>query len=112
VTGPAGARLVALIGAADAANQGTTPEEAVADAVHEALLAQPVLRTCLVPGCMRQYDARSRLTGEQPPRPDWSGDGWHTLGMGSIFPAGGVAVHRSGGSGRRTGACSRGRDRS
>lgn len=81
--------LLDLIGAADAANQGTTPEQAVDDAIHEALLNQPALRTCLVPGCLRQYDAITTMTGETPPRPEWSGKGWATLGSGSIFPAGG-----------------------
>jgi hypothetical protein len=72
--------LLDLIGAADAANQGTTPEQAVDDAIHEALLNQPALRTCLVPGCLRQYDAITTMTGETPPRPEWSGKGWATLG--------------------------------
>jgi hypothetical protein len=29
------------------------------------------------------------MTGETPPRPEWSGKGWSTLGSGSVFPAGG-----------------------
>lgn len=67
---------------------------AVADAelhrmVNEALLNQPSLRTCLVPGCLRQYDAMSCMAGDPPPRPEWSGTGWATLGSGTIFPAGG-----------------------
>lgn len=67
----------------------TTAEDIVADAINEAILNQPSLRTCLVPGCMRQYDAMSCMAGETPPRPEWSGKGWATLGSGSIFPAGG-----------------------
>jgi hypothetical protein len=81
--------LLDLIGAADAAHRGTTPEQAVDDAIHEALLNQPALRTCLVPGCMRQFDAMSCMAGDPPPRPEWSGTGWATLSSGSIFPAGG-----------------------
>lgn len=50
---------------------------------------QPSLRTCLVPSCMRQYDVMSCMNGDRPPRPEWSGTGWATLGSGTIFPAGG-----------------------
>ncbi|MFF7476632.1 hypothetical protein [Streptomyces sp. NPDC008092] len=81
--------LLDLIGAADARWRGTTPEAAVDAAIHEAILNQPSLRTCLVPSCMRQYDALSCMAGDPPPRPEWSGQGWATLGSGSIFPAGG-----------------------
>lgn len=49
----------------------------------------PVLRTCLVPGCLRQYDALSTMAGDPAPRPSLSGKGWATLGSGTIFPAGG-----------------------
>lgn len=50
----------------------------------------PVLRNCLVPGCLRQYDARAGLAGHPPARPSWSAEGWHTLGTGSaVHPAGG-----------------------
>jgi hypothetical protein len=47
------------------------------------------LRTCLVPGCLKQYDSIATLTGKEPARPEWSGTGWATLGSGTIFPAGG-----------------------
>lgn len=69
----------------------TLTEEQLADLLAEAraFRNQPSLRTCLVPGCMRQYDAISCLNGDQPPRPEWSGKGWATLGSGTIFPAGG-----------------------
>lgn len=46
-------------------------------------------RTCLVPGCLKQYDALAAMTGEPPSSPELSSTGWKTLGMGSIFPAGG-----------------------
>lgn len=82
-------RLLDLIGLEDAQNQGTTPEEAIDAAIHEALLNQPSLRTCLVPGCLRQYDAIATMTGRTPGRPEWSSTGWATLGSGTIFPAGG-----------------------
>lgn len=49
----------------------------------------PVLRNCLMPGCLRQYDARAALCGETPARPSWSAKGWHTLGTGTVLPAGG-----------------------
>ncbi|MET7713709.1 hypothetical protein [Streptomyces sp. NPDC005407] len=83
-------QLLAIIDATAAADiYDTTPENAVADAISEALRNQPVLRHCLVPGCLREYDAVSCMEGDPPPRPEWSGEGWHTLGCGSIFPAGG-----------------------
>ncbi|GAA3153418.1 hypothetical protein ACFQ0X_43855 [Streptomyces rectiviolaceus] len=82
-------RLLDLVSFNDTANRGITPEQAVDDAIHEALLNQPSLRTCLVPGCLRQYDALSCMNGAAPPRPEWSGEGWATLGSGTIFPAGG-----------------------
>lgn len=34
------------------------------------------LRTCLMPGCLRQYDSIAWMTGEPPGRPEWSGKGW------------------------------------
>ncbi|KFG02583.1 hypothetical protein IQ62_01125 [Streptomyces scabiei] len=86
---PARERLLLLVSPTDAAAHGTTPEDAVADAISEALLNQPSLRTCLVPGCLRQFDMLSCLAGDPPPRESWSGQGWATLGSGSIFPAGG-----------------------
>jgi hypothetical protein len=69
----------------------TLTEEQLADLLAEAraFRNQPSLRTCLVPGCLRQYDAISCINGNPPPRPEWSGTGWATLGSGSIFPAGG-----------------------
>jgi hypothetical protein len=62
--------------------------EALYDRIDK-LANPPALRTCLVPGCLKQYDAICCMTGDTPPRPEWSGKGWHTLGSGSIFPAGG-----------------------
>lgn len=81
--------LVQMIAPATAALARTTPEDAVTDAINEAILNQPSLRTCLVPSCMRQMDAMSCMAGDPPPRPEWSGTGWATLGSGTIFPAGG-----------------------
>jgi hypothetical protein len=82
-------KLLHLLDLSDALNHGTTPEEAVDAAIHEALFNQPSLRNCLVPGCMRQYDAISCINGTAPQNPAWSGTGWATLGSGTIFPAGG-----------------------
>ncbi|MFJ8727688.1 hypothetical protein [Streptomyces sp. NPDC093269] len=81
-------RLLMLVDRDATTEQGTTPEDIIADAINEAILNQPSLRTCLVPGCMRQYDAVATMTGDTPIRPEWSGKGWATLGSGSIFPAG------------------------
>ncbi|GGU62395.1 hypothetical protein [Streptomyces lavendofoliae] len=67
-----------------------TPEQLAAlyDQIDK-LANPPALRNCLVPGCLKQYDAMACMAGETPARPEWSGTGWHTLGSGSIFPAGG-----------------------
>jgi hypothetical protein len=81
--------LLSMIAPAAAALARTTPENAVADAVNEALLNQPALRTCLFPDCLRQFDAITCMAGEEPPRPEWSGKGWATLGTGSIVAGGG-----------------------
>lgn len=64
-------------------------EDMLQDVLDEHLMNQPSLRTCLVPGCLHQYDTLSCMTGAVPPRPEWSGAGWATLGSGTIFPAGG-----------------------
>lgn len=69
----------------------TLTEEQLAELIADsrAFRNQPSLRNCLVPGCMRQMDAMSCMAGDPPPRPEWSGTGWATLGSGTIFPAGG-----------------------
>ncbi|MEU2426867.1 hypothetical protein ABZ619_38645 [Streptomyces sp. NPDC007851] len=46
------------------------------EAAHEARLHEPVLRHCLYPGCMREFDMKASLTGRTPARPTWSGEGW------------------------------------
>ncbi|MFF6844639.1 hypothetical protein ACFY8X_38615 [Streptomyces tanashiensis] len=46
-------------------------------------------RTCLVPGCLKQYDALAAMTGDQPPSPELAATGWKQLRTGSIFPTGG-----------------------
>lgn len=77
-------RLLDLISRAEAANEGTTPEDAVADAISEALLNQPSLRNCLYPGCLREFDMTARMNGREPARPSWSGDGWHLVTRGPV----------------------------
>ena len=42
------------------------------------------LRTCLFPTCMRQFDVIACMKGDPPPRPEWSGDGWRTLGSAAV----------------------------
>jgi hypothetical protein len=56
--------------------------ELLADA--RAFRNQPSLRTCLFPGCMRQYDAITYMSGQKPPRPEWDGKGWAMLGNGAM----------------------------
>jgi hypothetical protein len=82
-------RLLHLIDPENAHNHGTTPEDAVDNAIREGLFNQPALRGCLVPGCLRQYDSIACMTGKKPAIPEWDGTGWATLGSGTIFPAGG-----------------------
>lgn len=53
----------------------------------DALTNRPVLRSCVVPGCLRQYDAVAALAGDPPKRPEFSPTGWSTFGTGSMFPA-------------------------
>lgn len=59
----------------------------IADA--EAFRNQPALRTCLFPGCLRQFDVISCMAGDPPPRPEWDGKGWASVGTGSILAGGG-----------------------
>lgn len=56
-------------------------------AERDSMRSSLLLRTCLVPGCLRQYDLFAHELGTTPARPEWSGDGWGTLGSGTIFPA-------------------------
>lgn len=71
-------RLVALIDTTKAADlHNLTPEDAVADVIHEAFRNQPSLRNCLFPGCFREFDMAARMEGREPERPSWSGEGWH-----------------------------------
>lgn len=46
------------------------------EAAHTARLNEPVLRHCLYPGCLREYDVSAALRGRAPERPAWSGKGW------------------------------------
>jgi hypothetical protein len=75
-------RLLGLVGLADAMNQGTTPEQAIADAIRESVVNAPSLRNCLYPGCLREFDMTARMNGREPARPSWSGDGWHQITRG------------------------------
>lgn len=69
----------------------TLTEDQLADLLAEAAAYrnQPSLRHCLVPGCLREFDAASRMAGDPPARPSWSGDGWRQLGNGHLRPHGG-----------------------
>ncbi|MFJ7990350.1 hypothetical protein [Streptomyces sp. NPDC096351] len=69
----------------------TLTEEQLADLLAEAAAYrnQPSLRYCLVPGCLREFDAAARMAGDPPVRPSWSGDDWRQLGSGHIRPHGG-----------------------
>ncbi|MFB7738299.1 hypothetical protein ACFC08_28705 [Streptomyces sp. NPDC056112] len=75
-------RLLSLIAPATAALANTTPEQAIADAIRESVVNAPALRTCLYPGCIREFDMAARMNGREPARPSWSGDGWHQVTRG------------------------------
>lgn len=82
-------RLLQYLSVNDTANEGYTPDQLIDDAIHEAILNQPALRTCFFPGCLRQFDVISCMAGDPPPRPEWDGRGWATLGAGTIISGGG-----------------------
>ncbi|MDX3298573.1 hypothetical protein PV569_33470 [Streptomyces scabiei] len=46
------------------------------EALHTARLNEPILRHCLYPGCLREFDMKATLCGSEPARPTWSGKGW------------------------------------
>ncbi|MFD0032566.1 hypothetical protein ACFVJK_30715 [Streptomyces sp. NPDC127172] len=46
------------------------------EASHTARLNEPILRHCLYPRCLREYDVNATLCGRDPDRPTWSGKGW------------------------------------
>lgn len=49
----------------------------------------PVLHTCLVPGCLHQYDALAWMRGVPSVRDSWSGAGWHQVRFSLTHPGGG-----------------------
>lgn len=50
--------------------------EAALEAARTARLNEPILRHCIYPGCLREYDVNATLCGRTPERPTWSGKGW------------------------------------
>ncbi|MFF2228321.1 hypothetical protein ACFVV7_33945 [Streptomyces globisporus] len=56
------------------------------------------LRSCLVPGCLRQFDMIASLSGAHPEREDWSSDGWlqHRPLSGHACPTHAQALWTSG----------------
>ncbi|MEU1371989.1 hypothetical protein ABZ454_38770 [Streptomyces sp. NPDC005803] len=46
------------------------------EAAHTARLNEPILRHCVAPGCLHEYDINATLCGRTPERPTWSGKGW------------------------------------
>ena len=48
---------------------------AEAEQDRRALIEQPVLRHCVYPGCLREFDVSAALSG-RPTRDSWSGKGW------------------------------------
>ncbi|MCL8016895.1 hypothetical protein [Streptomyces sp. AS02] len=75
-------RLLHLIDPTKASAVNTSPSTAVADAIRESVVNAPSLRTCLYPGCLRQYDQTTHITGRPSVRPEWSGQGWRQVTRG------------------------------
>jgi hypothetical protein len=71
------------------------------EAWHTARLNEPILRHCLYPGCMREYDMNAALSGREPERPTWSGTGWLQVRQldGHICPNHAHVVGNQSGSG-------------
>lgn len=47
----------------------------------------PILRMCTMPGCLRQFDIRSSVSGDDPKYPHWSSEGWVSAGQfGHVCP--------------------------
>jgi DNA polymerase III epsilon subunit-like protein len=47
-----------------------------------------VLRGCIVPGCLAQFDSMAAMAGHTPARPAWSGKGWQQIRGTGAHPAG------------------------
>lgn len=64
----------------------TLTEDQLADLYRELSLLRvsSALRTCIYPTCMRQFDVIACMKGDPPPRPEWDGDGWRTLGSAAV----------------------------
>lgn len=62
----------------------TLTEDQLADLLAEAAAYrnQPALRHCLVPGCLREYDAIAGMNGRPPARESWSMKGWRQVPRG------------------------------
>jgi hypothetical protein len=46
------------------------------EATHTARLNEPILRHCLYPGCLHEFDMNATSCGREPSRPTWSAKGW------------------------------------
>jgi hypothetical protein len=62
----------------------TLTEDQLADLLAEAAAYrnQPALRHCLVPRCLREYDAIAGMNGRPPARESWSAKGWRQVTRG------------------------------
>jgi hypothetical protein len=78
------ARLIAVGALLDQA--ATETEQLEQQAAHE---APPVLRHCLVPGCLREFDVMATMGGTPLARESWSGVGWKAVRGTGVHPAGG-----------------------
>ena len=66
----------ANLAAAERAQREIESLRAEVEAVHQARLNEPILRHCLYPGCLREFDVNAALCGRTPERPAWSSEGW------------------------------------
>ncbi|HEY5835037.1 hypothetical protein [Streptomyces sp.] len=58
-------------------------------AIDDARLLEPILRWCVVPGCLREFDTNASMNGRTPARPEWAYTGWRLLHCSGVHPAGG-----------------------
>lgn len=64
-------------------------QDAILDAEHKRQINQPILRNCLHPGCLRQFDVNAAMDG-RPTKPSRSSQGWlqirPTVATGYVCP--------------------------
>lgn len=63
--------------------------EEVQEEEYRRRLEQPSLRHCIIPGCLREFDAIAAMSGRRPERPSWSGTGWRIVKNSAVHAGSG-----------------------